>query len=52
VLKDTEVGVVGAPPDYCGKRHAKRGFICPLVLVEQAWMPRLGAPGDALATCP
>jgi hypothetical protein len=22
VLKDTEVGTVGPPPDYCGKRHA------------------------------
>jgi serine/threonine protein kinase len=55
VLKDTEVGVVGAPPDYCGKRHAwaRVSFVRWFWLNDSSDATFEVRRGDAmLATCP
>jgi serine/threonine protein kinase len=55
VLKDTEVGTVGAPPDYCGKRHAwaRVSYIRWFWLSDSPDVTFEVRRGDAvLATCP
>jgi len=55
VLKDTQVGVVGDPPDYCGRRHAwaRVSFVRWFWLSSDADATFEVRRGDALlATCP
>ena len=55
VLKDTDTGSVGAPPDYCGRRHAwaRVSFIRWFWVSDDAEATFDVMRGDALlATCP